>query len=317
MLIADIPDAVASITFKADQVVSGVAINFLALGLSIYLVKYLYDGAGKTPTVPELLHQVPVPLLSDIPVIGPSLFGSISHYLSGVSGGDRHLYRVVPHLLLDAARSAGEHPHAAETAGINVIRMRYIAVMISGALAAAGGAGLSIAIGSEFGQTTVSGQGFISLAALIFGNGIPSARSGVAIFLDFPFPGVDRPNLWMDAGGSQRLLSVALCPHPLGPGRICRQVGGAGRRRKALRKGRPVKRIPAKAGGGYPPGFPGIFLWASGDQVLDPRLQIDDAPVLRLIGCAPCDEGNQHFPTFQGAVASAAGMARGGAVPNS
>ena len=56
-----IPHAVASITFKADQVVSGVAINFLALGLSIYLVKYLYDGAGKTPTVPELLHQVPLP----------------------------------------------------------------------------------------------------------------------------------------------------------------------------------------------------------------------------------------------------------------
>lgn len=180
-----IPHAVASITFKADQVVSGVAINFLALGLSIYLVKYLYDGAGKTPTVPELLHQVPVPLLSDIPVIGPSLFNQFpTTYLA-------FLVVIVTYIVLYHTsfgmrlRSVGEHPHAAETAGINVIRMRYIAVMISGALAAAGGAGLSIAIGSEFGQTTVSGQGFISLAALIFGKWHPFGVLGAAIFFGF------------------------------------------------------------------------------------------------------------------------------------
>ncbi|GAA5345526.1 ABC transporter permease [Planifilum fimeticola] len=180
-----IPHAVASITFKADQVVSGVAINFLALGLSVYLVKYMYEGAGKTPTVPELFHQVPVPLLSEIPVIGPSLFNQFpTTYLA-------YLVVIVTYIVLYYTpfgmrlRSVGEHPSAAETAGINVIQMRYIAVMISGALAAAGGAGLSIAIGSEFGQTTVSGQGFISLAALIFGKWHPLGVLGAALFFGF------------------------------------------------------------------------------------------------------------------------------------
>src|SRR5690606_32332638 len=180
-----IPHAVASITFKADQVVSGVAINFLALGLSIYLVKYLYDGAGKTPTVPELLHQVPVPLLSDIPVIGPSLFNQFpTTYLA-------FLVVIVTYIVLYHTsfgmrlRSVGEHPHAAEPAGINVIRMRDIAVMASGDLAAAVGAGLSVAIGSGFGQATVSGQGFVPRAALIFGRWHPFGVLGAAIFFGF------------------------------------------------------------------------------------------------------------------------------------
>lgn len=177
--------AAASISFKADQVVSGVAINFLALGLSVYLVKYMYDGAGKTPTVPELFHQVPIPLLREIPVIGPSFFNQFpTTYLA-------FLAVVVTYIVMYHTpfglrlRSAGEHPGAAETAGIHVVRMRYIAVLISGALAAAGGAGLSIAIGSEFGPTTVSGQGFISLAALVFGKWHPFGVLGAALFFGF------------------------------------------------------------------------------------------------------------------------------------
>jgi general nucleoside transport system permease protein len=79
----------------------------------------------------------------------------------------------------------GEHPHAAETAGVSVIFMRYMAVLLSGALAAMGGAGLSIAIGSEFSQTTVAGQGFIALAALIFGKWRPFGVLGACLFFGF------------------------------------------------------------------------------------------------------------------------------------
>lgn len=184
MLLA-LPHAVASITFKADQVVSGVAINFLALGLSVYLVKHLYDGAGQTPVVQHKLEAVKIPLLSDIPVLGPSLFSALPTTYIAI------LVVLVSYFLLYRTpfgmrlRAVGEHPHAAETAGVSVIAMRYIAVIISGALAAIGGAGLSIAIGSEFNQGTVAGQGFIALAALIFGKWRPLGVLGAASFFGF------------------------------------------------------------------------------------------------------------------------------------
>ncbi len=112
-----VPHAVASITFKADQVVSGVAINFLALGLSVYLVKYMYDGAGKTPTVPELFHQVPVPLLSDIPVIGPALFNQFpTTYLAFLVV--IATYVVLYHTPFGMRlRSVGEHPQRRRDGG--------------------------------------------------------------------------------------------------------------------------------------------------------------------------------------------------------
>ncbi len=184
-MILALPHAIASITFKADQVVSGVAINFLALGLSVYLVKWLYDGAAQTPVVPDKLEEIAIPGLSQIPVIGPSLFHAfpttyIAVILSIVSFFV--LYRTPFGMRL---RAVGEHPQAAETAGVGVISMRYIAVIISGALAAIGGAGLSISIGSEFNQTTVAGQGFIALAALIFGKWRPFGVLGAATFFGF------------------------------------------------------------------------------------------------------------------------------------
>jgi simple sugar transport system permease protein len=180
-----LPHAVASITFKADQVVSGVAINFLALGLSVYLVKHLYDGAGQTPVVENKLNAIAIPFLSDIPVIGPSLFKALPTTYIAI------LVVLISYYLLTRTtfgmrlRAVGEHPHAAETAGVSVVKMRYVAVLISGALAALGGAGLSIAIGSEFNQGTVAGQGFIALAALIFGKWRPFGVLGAATFFGF------------------------------------------------------------------------------------------------------------------------------------
>ncbi|BCU82030.1 ABC transporter permease [Polycladomyces abyssicola] len=180
-----LPHAVASITFKADQVVSGVAINFLAFGLSVYLVKHLYNGEAQTPVVQETLSRMPIPGLNSIPVIGPALFNAFpTTYLAFVIVAASYfiLYYTPFGMRL---RAVGEHPKAAETAGVSVIRMRYVAVMISGALAGLGGAGLSIAIGSEFNQSTVAGQGFIALAALIFGKWHPLGAFFAALFFGF------------------------------------------------------------------------------------------------------------------------------------
>lgn len=179
------PHAVASVTFKANQVVSGMAINFLALGVSVYLVKHLYEGAGQTPAIANTLKRLPIPGLEKIPVIGPSLFNAFPTTYIAVG------IVVVSYILLYRTsfgmrlRAVGEHPRAAETTGVNVIWMRYIAVLISGALGGLGGAGLSIAIGSEFNQTTVAGQGFIALAALIFGKWHPFGVLGSATFFGF------------------------------------------------------------------------------------------------------------------------------------
>lgn len=184
-MILAVPHAVASVSFKADQVVSGVAINFLALGLSVYLMKYLYSGAGQTPVVPHPFDNVAIPVLSQIPIIGPSLFDALpTTYIAiiVVFLGYFVLYRTTFGMRL---RAVGEHPHAAETAGVSVTFMRYIAVLISGGLAAIGGAGLSIAIGSEFSQGTVAGQGFIALAALIFGKWKPFGVLGAGTFFGF------------------------------------------------------------------------------------------------------------------------------------
>lgn len=183
MLLA-LPHAIAAVTFRADQIVSGVAINFLALGLSVYLVKHLFDGAGQTPVVPSFNH-VSIPVLEKIPVLGPTLFKAFPTTYIAIAGvilAYIILYRTSFGMRM---RAVGEHPHAAETSGVNVAQMRYIAVLISGAMAAMGGAGLSIAIGNEFSGTTVAGQGFIALAALIFGKWHPFGVFGAALFFGF------------------------------------------------------------------------------------------------------------------------------------
>lgn len=182
-----LPHAVASITFRSDQVVSGVAINFLALGVAVYMVKAIYDGAAQTPTIPstDTLNRLPIPGLSEIPVIGPAFFNAFpTTYIAMLAAVLSYiiLYRTPFGMRL---RAVGEHPRAAATNGVSVIGIRYIAVLASGALAGLGGAGLSIAIASEFNQTTVAGQGFIALAALIFGKWNPFGALGAAAFFGF------------------------------------------------------------------------------------------------------------------------------------
>ncbi|MCM2979862.1 ABC transporter permease [Niallia circulans] len=178
--------AVASITFRADQTVSGVAINLLAAGLAMFLVKLIYDGKGQTGTIRYSFKKIDIPLLKDIPVIGDLFFSNTywTSYLAIVVAVIVWfvMYKTPFGLRL---RSVGEHPMAADTMGINVTKMRYIAVILSGAFGGIGGGVFAQSITNDFTHATISGQGFMALAALIFGKWNPLGAMGAAIFFGF------------------------------------------------------------------------------------------------------------------------------------
>ena len=177
--------AVASVSFRADQVVSGVAINLLAVALSLFLVKLIYDK-GQTDFVQERFLRDDIPFLMDIPVLGPMFFQNV-YWTSILAIGIAILAWVVLYYTPFGLRlrAVGEHPMAADTMGINVTRMRYIAVMISGGLAGIGGAIYSQSISLDFGHSTINGQGFMALAAMIFGKWHPLGALGAAVFFGF------------------------------------------------------------------------------------------------------------------------------------
>jgi general nucleoside transport system permease protein len=174
--------AVASVTFKADQTVSGVAINFLALGLAVFLIKKIFNK-GQTDFIDFRIDKTSIPVLSDIPVIGKVFFTMVpvTSYLAII------LAFVVWYIIYKTPfglrlRSVGEHPMAADTMGINVSRMRYIGVVISGIFAGFGGGVYATSIAGNFAAGTISGQGFLALAAMIFGKWHPLGALGAALF---------------------------------------------------------------------------------------------------------------------------------------
>ncbi|WP_438317772.1 ABC transporter permease [Sporosarcina sp. FA9] len=177
--------AVASITFRADQVVSGVAINMLGIAVALFSVKMIF-GKGQTDFIQKSIPRFNVPVLHEIPFIGPLFFKGI--YGSSIIAIMVALlawfviYKTPFGLRL---RAVGEHPMAADTMGINVIRLRYIAVIISGGLAGIGGAIYSQTMTNDFGHATINGQGFMALAAMIFGKWHPIGAMGAALFFGF------------------------------------------------------------------------------------------------------------------------------------
>lgn len=166
--------AVVSIRFRADQIVSGVAINIFAAGLTVFLVNKIYGIADVGHVVPnELLPDVNVPLLRDIPFVGAVLFPqNVIVYVA-------LLALVVVNIVLFRTRlglrirAVGEQPEAADTAGINVYALRYGAVVTSGLLSGLAGAFLAIGISNTFIPNMTDGRGYIALAAMIFGKWTP------------------------------------------------------------------------------------------------------------------------------------------------
>ena len=176
--------ALMCVTFEADQIISGTAINLLALGGTGFLMVSIFGAGGTSPRV-EGFGEVPIPLLSGIPVVGPALFSqSVLVYLMYVMVPVTYfvLFRTPFGLRL---RATGESPEAVDTAGVSVGRMRYYGVALSGLLAALGGIYLSMGVLSAFTENMTGGRGFIALAALIFGRWNPIGAAGAALLFGF------------------------------------------------------------------------------------------------------------------------------------
>ncbi len=181
--------AFVSISLRADQIVSGTAINFLALGVTGYFFIDVYGDQGTPGEGIPRIPTVNLDFLSSIPGIGTFLedvFGNLNLmvWLSFV-------LLIVSYFVIFKSpaglrlRAVGEHPRAADTVGISVYTTRYVAVVISGMLAALGGAYLSIGFLGSFNENMTAGRGFIALAALIFGNWRPLGLFGAALLFGF------------------------------------------------------------------------------------------------------------------------------------
>jgi len=175
--------AVWAIHLQADQIISGTAINLLAVGLTGYLFIDIYGTEG-TPTDIQSIPNVHLGFLGD-------------GFVGDVFGG-LNLMIWIAIILVPLTwaimfktpiglriRACGEHPRAADTVGINVYAVRYGAVVVSGMLAAAGGAYLSIGFNSSFTENMTAGRGFIALAALIFGNWRPFGAAAACLLFGF------------------------------------------------------------------------------------------------------------------------------------
>ena len=175
--------AVVSITFGADQVVSGIAINFIGPGVSLFICSLLFDGAKQTIPVAEGEGKMIKIFdnLTGVDFIDKVLGQYVTTYvaLGLVILISIYLYKTKFGLRLIAV---GEHPKAAETLNVNVYLYRYFAVIISGLLAGFGGATMSLATVSNFSQSLVSGHGFIALVAVIFGKWKPYGVLGACLF---------------------------------------------------------------------------------------------------------------------------------------
>jgi len=176
--------AFVSIHLRADQIVTGTGINFLALGLTGYLYIRIY-GANGTPGSISQIPNVDIPGASHLGIIG-QVFGDLnlmiwlSFLLLIVSS--IFMFRTPFGLRI---RSVGEHPRAADTVGISVYAVRYGAVILSGMLAALGGAYLAVGYVGSFTENMTAGRGFIALAALIFGNWRPFGAFAAALLFGF------------------------------------------------------------------------------------------------------------------------------------
>ena len=165
--------AFCTITLCAEQIVYGMAINIFAPALASFLYRSYFEDTSKVIQGISM-DTLPIPILSEIPIIGPIFFNhSILVYFA-------YLLVPVTAVFLNKTKAGlnfkavGEYPKAAETLGINVIRQKYLASIVCGALAGIGGAYLTICYTSTYSEGVVAGRGFIALSAVIFGRWMPS-----------------------------------------------------------------------------------------------------------------------------------------------
>jgi simple sugar transport system permease protein len=172
-----------SIRYKVDQIISGTVINILAAGSTRFLNIRLLEPAGLS--TPGSFDSIAIPVLSEIPIIGPILFvNQPTVYIMLI------LLVVVNYVVFSTPwglrmRACGEHPGAADTVGVHVNRMRYISVIVGGLIAGIGGAYFSLGVVGTFEDGMTRGQGFVALAAMIFGNWYPIGAFLAALLFGF------------------------------------------------------------------------------------------------------------------------------------
>jgi general nucleoside transport system permease protein len=177
--------AVFAIAYRVDQVVLGVVINTLILGLTGYLYDDLMIPYQNTLNSPATFSAIKIPLLGDIPIIGPVFFDStIFLYLTYLALASVQVGLFSTKWGL-RTRAIGEHPVAADTVGIPVIAMRYRNVIAAGIIAGIGGAYFTIGSVGSFGKDMTSGEGYIALAAMIFGRYSPFGAVAAALLFGF------------------------------------------------------------------------------------------------------------------------------------
>lgn len=177
--------AVFAIKYRVDNIIVGVVLNMLAIGLTSFLFSILFTGATAGLNQALSLPTLPIPLLVGIPIIGPVLFDqTILVYLV-------YVLIAVLHVMLFGSkwglhtRSVGEHPKAADTVGIKVNSLRWRNVLLGGAMAGMGGAMFTIGMGLAFSKNMVAGNGFIALAAMILGGWRPLGAAAAALLFGF------------------------------------------------------------------------------------------------------------------------------------
>ena len=174
-----------AITYLVDQVIVGVVLNVLVIGLTNFLFRQVLTPHADTLNSPDRFRGVPIPILGDIPLIGPILFRQtplVYVLYAVVVLVTFALYRTRWGLRV---RAVGEHPMAADTVGIKVNRTRYRTILLAGAIAGLGGAYFSLVSVAGFGREMTGGAGFIALAAVIFGKWDPIRATLAALLFGF------------------------------------------------------------------------------------------------------------------------------------
>jgi len=177
--------AVFAIRYMVDQIILGVVLNVFASGLTGYLYDQELVPYSNRLNSPATFNSIKIPVLGDIPIIGPILFDStIFQYITYAAVALVHVGLFKTRWGL-RVRAVGEHPTAADTVGIRVLWTRYRNVILGGLIAGIGGASLTIGSVGSFGKDISSGQGYIALAAMIFGRWTPLGATGAALLFGF------------------------------------------------------------------------------------------------------------------------------------
>lgn len=172
------------VTYRMDQIIAGVTINLFVLGLTSYVSSQVFAEYRHLNNAP-VFRSIKIPILGDIPVIGPMLFNQnvfVYGALVMVAVSTYYLFYTRHGL---RARAVGEHPRAADTLGINVYRTRYINVTLAGMVAGFGGAWFTLGSVGRFDEGMTGGRGFIGLAAMIFGRWHPAGALAAALVFGF------------------------------------------------------------------------------------------------------------------------------------